>query len=296
MAKPQNCSARTCSNQIGPSDQCFPFPSGTRGITWQELLLGMVNRNTGSLIVCSSHFSEKQFVRGRNGQLQLGKHALPDVNVLSSGNECRFCMEPSKINMYPLFTQHPEVPSLEDIERTVNIRIRPQDGLPELACATCMSKIRYIKRIQDQFQESDRKLRVRLGLTKTERPEPDEEPTMEEEYLVEKEAEQDNFLLTADQLTIVEGAQEEIETSETAREESVQEAPVKSEEQSEGVLLFSGDIQESTDNNGEYDMTELALAADSDDAANGNDSDETEQKNGNPYKPFRYSKRARRGD
>lgn len=63
MDHPTICSARTCTNRIGPSDRCFPFPSGSRGITWQELLLGTVNRSTGTLIVCSSHFSEQQYVR-----------------------------------------------------------------------------------------------------------------------------------------------------------------------------------------------------------------------------------------
>lgn len=306
--QPRICSARTCNKEIGDSDQAYPFPSGSRGITWQELLLGTVYRQTGALIVCSSHFSERQYVTGKFGRKQLSRNALPDVNILSNGKVCRFCLEPSKVNMYPLFSHHPDVPSLEDIERTVNIRIRQHDGLPEVACATCMSKVRYIKRIQDQFQESDRKLRVRLNIPDKPDQEFDEEPAMEEEYLLEqKPDQQDNILLTADQLTIVEGAQEEIETSETPSREESPIQPEKTEESTtECMMLFSGDIQEqttatATEISVEYDMTELSTGddggggADSDENA-GNDSDDqqAEQTNGNSYKPFRYSKRARR--
>lgn len=300
MDEHRACCAKTCTNRIGPSDPRYPFPSGARGIAWQELLLGVVQRHTGSLIVCKSHFSELQYVRGRHGQMQLYRNALPDQNILLNRTECRFCLEPSKSKMCPLFSKHPDVPSLEDIEQTVHIRIHPDDGLPGMACVTCLSKIRYIKRIQDQFQQSDHKLRLRLSVT--DNPDAsDEDQTMEEEYLLEAplkpSPEPENILLTADQLTIVEGAQEEIETSDATVKHELTIEPLERTEQSECVMLFSGDIQESTvEHNEEYDMTELTVTADSDDA-NGNDSpDEAEQKNGNPYKPFRYSKRARRGD
>uniref|UniRef100_A0A1Q3EWR2 ZAD domain-containing protein n=1 Tax=Culex tarsalis TaxID=7177 RepID=A0A1Q3EWR2_CULTA len=148
------CSASSCKLPIRKGDLYTMFNNNNK--IWLDRL-----RADGSPghIVCFRHFSRKQYTRRAKGHkaLVLKADAFPDQQILS----CRFCLDQS-VGMERLQTvpnSHPDTLTLQDIVDTIGIRVQPEvDGISTLICLTCSSKVRYIKRIQRQFQESDLKM------------------------------------------------------------------------------------------------------------------------------------------
>lgn len=128
--------------------------------TWRKRLLADESVDVGSLVVCYRHFSPKQYRSSQYESRDLIDLAVPDQRILC----CRFCLDISvemdRIQPEPSPDPSTTTITLEDIEQTIGIRINPsEDGIPALICITCSTKVRYIKRIQRQFQDSDRRIR-----------------------------------------------------------------------------------------------------------------------------------------
>uniref|UniRef100_A0A8D8KK78 (northern house mosquito) hypothetical protein n=1 Tax=Culex pipiens TaxID=7175 RepID=A0A8D8KK78_CULPI len=146
------CSASMCKLPIRKDEQYHRFCNKT---TWIDRL-----RADGSAghVVCHRHFSPSQYIIKRNENPKLKNNAVPDQRILC----CRFCMDQSvEMERLPVVpSSDPSRLTLQDVVETIGIQVNPaEDGIPALICLTCSSKVRYIKRVQRQFQESDLKMR-----------------------------------------------------------------------------------------------------------------------------------------
>ncbi|XP_001850249.2 uncharacterized protein LOC6040921 [Culex quinquefasciatus] len=146
------CSASMCKLPIRKDEQYHRFWNKK---SWIDRL-----RADGSAghVVCHRHFSPSQYIIIRNANPKLKNNAVPDQRILC----CRFCMDQSvKMERLPAVpSSDPGRLTLQDVVETIGIQVNPAaDGIPALICLTCSSKVRYIKRVQRQFQESDLKMR-----------------------------------------------------------------------------------------------------------------------------------------
>lgn len=147
------CSASMCQLPIRRGDLYHRFWNTT---IWRNRLLA--DEGSEGTIACFRHFSPKQYSSAPHKHRELKDSAIPDQRIFC----CRFCLDPSGAMERIQSVSSPDASTitLQDIVETIGIQINPeQDEIPALICLTCSTKVRYIKRIQRQFQASDRKMR-----------------------------------------------------------------------------------------------------------------------------------------
>ncbi|XP_065072949.1 uncharacterized protein LOC135697253 [Ochlerotatus camptorhynchus] len=190
------CAASFCRKSLDARVSCYPFPSKRdtmRLQMWQKRLLVS---DTPNAFACHRHFSDHQFHCDPAGQrIKMKRNALPDKNIVRRTRDpkdpldavCRLCLERSVMDYQMIFPAwpNPDVPTADDIAELFGIVITPDDLLPRIVCVTCTTKIKYMKRIRDQFQKNDAILRTKFVTQKNEvAPPPRKQvaPIMEPNY------------------------------------------------------------------------------------------------------------------
>lgn len=168
------CCATFCDQILRPGVPWFDFPLVTDAIRchiWQKRLhldvstVKKLRETPGGLRVCYLHFSPKQLVYSTKVK-KLVREALPDRNIILDdsfiSNACRFCLETGGTEEVRIFsTISGESSTLaQDFKEVFGVEVSAEDGLPQHVCLTCMTKLKYMKRVRDQFHANNSKLQA----------------------------------------------------------------------------------------------------------------------------------------